>query len=85
MKICIQGTSILDSVYNVLSQYQHIDSITRMFAFDFKFPVSKRFDGWLNYDALSEYQRMGKFFKYSFSFHSQFFCDVIFRILSKEK
>lgn len=60
LKMCIQGANIAEIVHTTLMQYQHIDSITRLFAFDFKFPVSKRFDGWFNYDAVSEYNRMGK-------------------------
>lgn len=59
LKFCIEGSSIAEFLVSLLSPYQQIDSITKLFAFDFKFPVSKRIDGWLCYDSTLEYERMG--------------------------
>jgi ABC-type uncharacterized transport system permease subunit len=54
LEINIEG-AIIERTFNFLTQWQNLESISQLFAFDFRFPVSKSINGWSLYDPTVEY------------------------------
>lgn len=52
--INIEG-AIIERTFNFLTQWQNLDAVSQLFAFDFRFPVSKPLNGWYLYDPSAEY------------------------------